>query len=535
MGDALLVRDDRKSLVAATLIDRVTEHAGNTAIVDAAVKYSYDDLLHASEMVARTLLAGRGDLGEARIAFIVGPGIQYVATLLGIWRAGGIAVPLAPTHPAPEIEFALDDTGAAAIVVDRGSEMRVKPLAKARDIWLVRAGEALEGSPKGSALHPPPSALDIGEARRAMILYTSGTTSRPKGVVTTHRNLRAQIESLVEAWGWRADDHILHVLPLHHTHGIVNALLCALWAGATCEMLQTFDARRVWDRLAQGQGEGEGEGAGEGEGEGAPTLFMGVPTIYAKLIAEWESASVADRERWSKGARRLRLMVSGSAALPVTVFERWREITGHALLERYGMTEIGMALSNPLDGERRPGTVGAPLPGVEVRLRDENGHEVTESGVPGQIHVRGPAVFLEYWNRAEPTRAAFRDDWFRTGDIAVIEDGYYRILGRSSVDIIKTGGYKVSALEIEEALRAHPAVKDCAVVGVEDAEWGERVCAAVVPSSSTSSESADSLKDWLGERLAPYKLPRRWLFVRELPRNAMGKVTKTEVKEMFGD
>ncbi|MDQ4079268.1 MAG: acyl-CoA synthetase [Gemmatimonadota bacterium] len=499
-----------------TLVERAEEHTGRVGIVDAAGEYTYDDLLRASGTVARTLLAGRADLGEARIAFMVGPGFDYVAVLWGIWRAGGIAVPLSALHPVPELEYVLNDTSAEALVTDRANEMRLKPLATARDIWLVRSTEAIEGAGADSTHRPLPS--PVAEPRRAMILYTSGTTSRPKGVVTTHGNLRAQIECLVQAWGWRADDHILHVLPLHHTHGIVNALLCALWAGATCEMLPGFDARRVWERFV----------------EGGPTMFMAVPTIYAKLIAEWESAESDERERRSHAASALRLMVSGSAALPASVFERWREITGHALLERYGMTEIGMALSNPLDGERRPGTVGTPLPGVEVRLRDENGAELSDVGVPGEIHVRGPGVFLEYWNRPEATRTAFRADWFCTGDIAVVEDGYYRILGRSSVDIIKTGGYKVSALEIEEALRAHPAVKDCAVVGLEDPEWGERVGAAVVPVSMTSGDSEEALKEWLGERIAPYKLPRRWMFVDELPRNAMGKVTKPAVKELFG-
>jgi malonyl-CoA/methylmalonyl-CoA synthetase len=499
------------------LIGRAAEHAGHVAIVDGAGEYTYDDLLEASEAVARTLLAGRTDLGEARVAFMVVPGFEYVAVLWGIWRAGGIAVPLPPAHPVPEIEHVLDDTRAEVLVVDRASEMRLKPVATARDIWLVRSADAAGGAGSDSPLSARLSPLEIGEARRAMILYTSGTTSRPKGVVTTHGNLHAQIESLVEAWAWSADDHILHALPLHHTHGIVNALLCALWAGATCEMLPGFDARRVWQRFV----------------EGGPTLFMAVPTIYAKLIAEWESAPRAERERMSRAGHALRLMVSGSAALPVRVFEQWRAITGRALLERYGMTEIGMALSNPLEGDRRAGTVGLPLPGVEVQLRDENGAVVTDDG-PGELHVRGPGVFLEYWNRPEATRTAFRDDWFCTGDIAVIEDGYYRILGRSSVDIIKTGGYKVSALEIEEALREHPAVRDCAVVGVEDPEWGERVCTAVVPASTTSSESADSLKEWLAERIAPYKLPRKWVFVGELPRNAMGKVTKPAVKDLFG-
>src|SRR5918999_727368 len=277
------------------LIGRAAEHAGHVAIVDGAGEYTYDDLLEASEAVARTLLAGRTDLGEARVAFMVVPGFEYVAVLWGIWRAGGIAVPLPPAHPVPEIEHVLDDTRAEVLVVDRASEMRLKPVATARDIWLVRSADAAGGAGSDSPLSARLSPLEIGEARRAMILYTSGTTSRPKGVVTTHGNLHAQIESLVEAWAWSGGDHILHVLPLHHTHGIVNALLCALWAGATCEMLPTFDARRVWDRFA----------------EGGPTLFMAVPTIYAKLIADWESASPAGREQRSRGARAVRVMVSG--------------------------------------------------------------------------------------------------------------------------------------------------------------------------------------------------------------------------------
>jgi malonyl-CoA/methylmalonyl-CoA synthetase len=498
------------------LIDRATQHAGRVAIVDAAGEYTYGDLLAASETVARTLLAGRADLGEARVAFMVAPGFDYVAVLWGIWRAGGIAVPLSPLHPGPELEYVLDDTGAEAVVADIGAELRLRPLATARDAWLVRSTEAIEGARDGSPV-PPRSALpEIAESRRAMILYTSGTTSRPKGVVTTHVNLRTQIGSLVEAWEWSADDRILHVLPLHHTHGVVNALLCALWAGATCEMLPGFDAGRVWQRFV----------------EGGPTLFMAVPTIYAKLIGEWENADPDERERQSQSCRALRLMVSGSAALPVNVFERWRQISGHELLERYGMTEIGMALSNPLRGERRPGTVGQPLPGVEVRLVDDGGLPVATEGVPGEIEVRGPGVFKEYWERPEQTRNAFRDGWFCTGDIAVVDAGYYRILGRSSVDIIKTGGYKVSALEIEEALRGHPSVADCAVVGVDDPEWGERVSAAVVASGDNVTEK--SLREWLTERIAPYKLPRRWVFVDELPRNAMGKVTKPAVRDLFG-
>jgi malonyl-CoA/methylmalonyl-CoA synthetase len=224
-------------------------------------------------------------------------------------------------------------------------------------------------------------------------------------------------------------------------------------------------------------------------------------------------------------------MVSGSAALPVPLFERWQAATGHALLERYGMTEIGMALSNPLHGERRPGSVGLPLPGVGVRLVDEHGVEVA-AGSPGEIEVRGESVFREYWARPDATRDAFRDGWFRTGDVGVVEGGRYRILGRQSVDIIKTGGYKVSALEIEDVLREHPDIRDCAVVGLPDDEWGERVAAAIVPRSEVGPALED-LREWAAARLAKYKLPTRVRLVGDLPRNTMGKAVKARVKELF--
>jgi malonyl-CoA/methylmalonyl-CoA synthetase len=334
-------------------------------------------------------------------------------------------------------------------------------------------------------------------------------------VVTTHANLEAQITALIEAWDWSERDRILLVLPLHHVHGIVNVVLCGLWAGATVEMPAGFAADAVWDRLAAGE----------------LTVFMAVPTIYRKLIAAWEAAVPERQAAWSAGARKLRLMVSGSAALPVATLEAWRGITEHTLLERYGMTELGMALSNPLEGERRPGYVGLPLPGVQVRLVDAEGR-ATPEGAPGEIEVRGPNVFLEYWNRPAETAAAFRDGWFRTGDTGVREQGAYRILGRSSVDIIKTGGYKVSALEIEEVLRQHEAVAECAVVGLADPEWGERIAVAVELAPGRALTLAELLP-WARERLAPYKLPRALCCVAALPRNAMGKVVKPEVGRLF--
>ncbi len=512
--------DRRYAESSLEVVHRASGFEGRVAVADRAGPHPYGNLLGASARVAATLLDGRPDLLEEPVAFMAEPGADYVAVLWGIWRAGGIAVPLCPEHPGPELRYVLEDCGAATVVCESPFEESLGPVAAETGAALLDVDRAKRGSPTGSLRLP-----DLEPFRRALILYTSGTTGRPKGVVSSHGNLTAQITTLVEAWGWSPDDRILHVLPLHHTHGIVNGLLCALWAGATCELLPRFDAAKVWERLSSGE----------------VTLFMAVPTIYVKLIAAWEEASDAEREAMSAGARRVRLMVSGSAALPPSVFERWRRITGHELLERYGMTEIGMALSNPFEGERRPGSVGIPLPGVSVRLVDEQGNPIRREGEVGRIQVRGPGVFLEYWNRLEATRDAYQDAWFDTGDEAAVEDGYYRILGRTSVDILKTGGYKVSALEIENALRDHPAIEDCAVVGVPDPEWGERVCAAVVPApgalgdAQASGLTTEGLNAWGKERLAPYKVPRDLRVVAELPRNAMGKVNKPEVRALFTD
>jgi malonyl-CoA/methylmalonyl-CoA synthetase len=490
------------------LVDRASRHPQRTAVVDAAGAHDYGHLLDASARVAAALLDGAGDLAEARVCFLVPPSFDYAAVQWGIWQAGGIAVPLAVSHPPAELEYAIGDADAAIVVAAPQFAEVLRPLAEAHGARFVTVGEAMAASPRALPA--------VDESRRAMMLYTSGTTGRPKGVVWTHSNLRAQLETLTQAWGWTEDDRTLLVLPLHHVHGIVNILSCALWNGAVCEMHAKFDADGVWDRIASGE----------------LTVFMAVPTVYGRLIAAWEAADVPRRERLSAACRRLRLMVSGSAALPVSTLERWRTISGHTLLERYGMTEIGMALSNPLEGERRPGSVGMPLPDVEVRLVDEDGREV-EPGTPGEIEVRGPGVFLEYWRRPDSTADAFRDGrWFRTGDVAVVEGGYYRILGRRSVDIIKTGGFKVSALEIEEVLRTHPAVAECAVVAVPDEEWGERVCAAVELRPGETL-TLDALLPWARELLAPYKLPRALRVVDALPRNVMGKVMKPEVAKRF--
>jgi malonyl-CoA/methylmalonyl-CoA synthetase len=491
------------------LISRAEANKTRTALIAPEGQFTYGELLSSSATWASRLLDGAGDLAEARIAFLTPPGIHYVAVQWGVWRAGGIAVPLCTQHPMPELEYVIRNSEASIVVVHPEFEDRVRPIAESHGLRLLPTSEPADGI---TCALP-----NVEVTRRAMIVYTSGTTSRPKGVVTTHDIITAQIESLIEAWGWTSTDHILHVLPLHHVHGIINVLCCALWSGATCEMLPRFDAANVWDRFLADDG---------------PNLFMAVPTVYSRLISEWESASPARQGSMRRACEGLRLMVSGSAALPVPMLEKWRTISGHTLLERYGMTEIGMGLSNPLIGERRPGCVGTPLPGVEIRLRDDNGRSVSD-GEQAEIQVRGPTVFREYWQKPDATAEAFTEDgWFRTGDIAVVEEGVYRILGRSSVDIIKTGGYKVSALEIEDVLRTHEAVNECAVVGVEDEEWGQRVAAAVVLSEDSELD-LDALRTWGKERLATYKVPTRLLLLDELPRNPMGKVTKPDVVKLF--
>ena len=476
--------------------------ADRLAIIAADGVFSHLDLAETAAHVASGLRAtgrtSRADLAEARVAFLVPPSFAHVVISRGIWLAGGIAVPLAASHPPAELEYVIRDSQASLIIASGRQADALEAIAASTGALFLRTPDFI--AEDASPLPPVPLSPD----RRALIIYTSGTTGKPKGVVTTHGNVAAQVDSLLKAWEWTCDDRALLVLPLHHVHGTINVLGCAIAAGGACEMLPQFDAEAAWERLASGD----------------ITVFSAVPTIYRRLIDSWEAAPPRVREARSAGARRARLMMSGSSALPIRTLERWRDITGHTLLERYGMTEIGMALANPLRGERRPGFVGAPLPGVDVRLVD------------GELEIRGPGVFREYWRRPEDTAAAFHDGWFRTGDTAVVEGGAYRLLGRTSTDLIKTGGFKVSALEIESTLREHPAVRDCAVVGVPDDDWGERVCAAV-ELTGNATVSPGVLQDWMKARLAPYKVPKSVVTVESLPRNAMSKVVKPDVVRLF--
>jgi malonyl-CoA/methylmalonyl-CoA synthetase len=498
--------------VSLELLERARGVPDRIAVVADEGAFTYGRLAADAAAVAGRLLGGRGDLAEERVALMVPPGYRYVAAQWGTWAAGGISVPLAVTHPAPELAYVAADADVAAIVASREYHDVLAPIAAELGVPLHDADQMV------FAPADPPDALPALDGdRRCLILYTSGTTGRAKGVVWRHANLEAQLDILSKAWRWSGDDHALLVLPLHHVHGLVNVLTCALWNGAACTILPRFDAAATWEQL----------------GGGGISVFMAVPTIYRRLIAAWQELPPPTREAHRVALSGMRLMVSGSAALPVPTLDAWHDISGHTLLERYGMTEIGMALSNSYEDPRHPGAVGAPLPGVEVRLVDDDGTPVAD-GVSGEIEVRGPSVFREYWRRPDATVEAFRDGWFRTGDVAVVADGVYRILGRQSVDIIKSGGEKVSALEIEEVLRSHDGVLDCAVIGLRDDEWGELVAAAVVPVSDGAVEAA-ALRDFARDRLAPAKVPRRVFLLDALPRNALGKAIKPRLAEALAE
>ena len=490
------------------LIKRATNFQQRIAIKSNATNYTYKQLLDTSKNIALALLNGQKDVNEARIAFLVPASFEYTCIQWAIWRAGGIAVPLCEKHPTSSIKYVIDDTKATTIIFSKEFENLLAPLFDMPNIRFISSKTF--NNQQGTLPYIEPE-------RSAMILYTSGTTGSPKGVVTTHTNIESQITALTTSWEWNKNDHILNVLPMHHVHGIINILSCALWSGACCEFLPKFNTKAIFEIFCNKE----------------VNLFMAVPTIYFKLITEWNEFPIEEQKRISEHLKNFRLMVSGSAALPISVLEQWKHISGHTLLERYGMTEMGMAISNPYHGERKPGHIGQALYGVQIRLTDENNQPITDE-TQGEIQIKGPNIFKEYWNKPIETTETFtQDGWFKTGDIAIYINGYYKILGRNSVDIIKSGGYKISALEIEEVLRSHPAIKDCGVVGLPNLKWGEIIGASLI--LKTSEFNLDELKEWLKERLPSYKTPKKYIIQDDLPRNVMGKVTKNELKKMLSN
>mmetsp|Transcript_47177 Transcript_47177/g.119384 ORF Transcript_47177/g.119384 Transcript_47177/m.119384 type:complete len:575 (+) Transcript_47177:61-1785(+) len=570
---------EARALEVVPILRRLSEHASAglaRAVVESSaakdlVTISYKDLLanvERNSAVVSSLLAGRKDGLPKHVAFLVNPSIAYVVMELSIWAAGATCVPLSVHSPEPELEYFVTDSESALLIADDASASKLKTVAAklgrtfatisvaangslTYDIASAESGGADgAGTVLGSLAACVSRACDpLAEGRHggttslesnALILYTSGTTGQPKGVVHTFNSLTAQYASLSEAWKWSSSDYTLHVLPLHHIHGVQNILNTALYNGAGVE-ITPFDAGFCLQRLCSGD----------------MTCFHAVPTIYVKFTQHLEKLDAQKREDIHQGLRNptMRYMVSGSAALPVPTMKSWAEISGHVLLERYGMTEIGMGLSNKIDGTRYPGCVGWPLPSVEVKVDED-----------GSILIKGPCLFKEYYKREEATKKEFTEDgWFRTGDnvqvggapeeMKAMQDdalavesatkrpktdtteaaapeleSIFKIMGRSSVDIIKSGGYKISALEIESVLLQHPKIKECAVIGKPDETWGEKVMAVCIVDGELGIKE---LRDWGKELMATYKVPQELVIVAELPRNQMGKLEKNKLIEHY--
>ncbi|MFI1163215.1 acyl-CoA synthetase [Streptomyces sp. NPDC020801] len=464
-----------------------------------ALRFDDRSLTYAELAAAAGAVGGRVR-GRTRVAVWATPTLETAVAVVGTLLAGVAAVPLNPQSGEKELGHILADSAPSLVLAGPGEEL---PSALA---GLERADVDVRGT--GAVPGPLPGDRGAGDGDPAFVVYTSGTTGPPKGAVIPRRALAATLDALADAWQWTGADVLVQGLPLFHVHGLVLGILGPLRRGGTVRHLGRFTTGGVAREL-----------------NGGATMFFGVPTMYHR-IAE---ALPGDPEL-AKALSGARLLVSGSAALPVHDHERIAAATGRRVIERYGMTETLMNTSVRADGEARAGTVGVPLPGVELRLVEEDGTAITayDGETVGEIQVRGPNLFTEYLNRPDATAAAFTaDGFFRTGDMAVRDpDGYVRIVGRKATDLIKSGGYKIGAGEIENALLEHPAVREAAVTGEPDADLGERIVAWIVPTDPQSPPGAGELADHVARRLAPHKRPRAVRLLDSLPRNDMGKIMK---------
>ncbi|MBQ1088064.1 acyl-CoA synthetase [Streptomyces sp. B93] len=454
---------------------------------------SYADLAAVSATVADRVRAVQ------RVAVWATPTLETAVGVVGVLLAGAAAVPLNPRSGEKELGHILRDSRPEIVLAGPGDELPGALAAIERYDVDVRPapGGGRASDDRHDALAP------------ALVVYTSGTTGPPKGAVIPRRALAATLDALADAWQWTGDDVLVHGLPLFHVHGLVLGILGPLRRGGAVRHVGRFTTGGVARELNDGA-----------------TMLFGVPTMYHR-IAE----ALRDEPALVKGLTAARLLVSGSAALPVHDHERIAAATGRRVIERYGMTETLMNTSVRADGEARAGTVGVPLPGVELRLVEEDGATPVTSHdgeTVGEVQVRGDNLFTEYLNRPDATAAAFTDDgWFRTGDMAVREgDGYVRIVGRKATDLIKSGGYKIGAGEIENALLEHPGVREAAVTGEPDADLGERIVAWVVASDPQAPPRLEELAEHVARRLAPHKRPRVLRLLDALPRNDMGKIMK---------
>jgi fatty acid CoA ligase FadD36 len=457
---------------------------------DLAEAVTVDGTTLSSERLRDAALAFAATLpDDGPVAIHAVPQAETVVAVVGCLLAGVPAVPVPPDAGAGEVAHVLRDSGAAAWVGSRPEGVELPRLT-------VRLDALADGASYDVVRHVDPGATGV-------ILYTSGTTGAPKGVELSQAALAAGLDGLADAWDWTADDTLVHGLPLFHTHGLVLGVLGPLRLGARLR----HTGRPTPERYAATPG----------------TMYFGVPTVWSRIAADADSARAL-------GAARL--LVSGSAPLPVPVFAAVRELAGQAPVERYGMTETMITLSTRADGERRPGWVGLPVGGAETRLRGEDGGEVAADGESiGRLEVRGPMLFDGYLGRPATTAESFTDDgWFVTGDLAARdEDGFHRIVGRESVDLIKSGGYRIGAGEIEASLLARPEVAEVAVVGEPDPDLGQRIVAWVVPAGDATPAVADTLAAHVAQDLSWHKRPREVRFTDALPRNAMGKVQKKQL------
>ena len=482
-------------LFAPTFRDR----ARTVALEWACQEYTFGDLDVRAGRMAATLSA-RGLARGDRLALYLANRLEYLDLFIGATRLGVIVVPINILYRGREVGHILADASPRAVVAD--SELAVRQGREPGvDLWQV---DELAADARGRT--PAPPARDLETGTPAALVYTSGTTGPAKGAVITHGNLAANARNLVDAWRITSADRFLLALPLFHVHGLGNGVHSWLLAGCRVRLLERFDQASAAATFLDFR----------------PTLFFGVPTMYVRMLgmAADQAAAVGSS---------LRLCVSGSAPLPPQVLEDFNARFGQRILERYGMTETLMTLGNPYEGERRAGTVGMPLPGVEARILDEAGVDVPD-GTTGELHVKSPTLCAGYWNRPEATSAAFREGWFRTGDLADRAlDGYYTLRGRRS-DLIISGGFNIYPREIEELLAEHAAVAEAAVTGVPDAVRGEVPVAFVVPAPGATPDAA-ALIAHCRTSLASFKVPRAVTFVDVLPKTALGKVEKRKLRE----
>jgi len=448
--------------------------------------WTFGELDERSSRMAH-LLAGRGLSGGDRLCVLLANGVEVIDLYLACVKLGAIFTPINVLYKEREIRRIVADAEPAAVVAR-------EEFSGGAPVW--RAGELSSLASAMPSSRPP---FRLGGDTPAAIVYTSGTTGTPKGAVLTHQNFAANARSLIESWAITSQDRLLLALPLFHVHGLGNGLHCWLLSGCRLRLLERFNRRQ----------------AGADFLDFRPTLFFGVPTMYAHLL---ETPAETARQIGAS----MRLFVSGSAPLSPQVLEQFQRLFGHVILERYGMTETLMNTSNPYLGERRPGSVGLPLPGVSIRLLDRQ-QRAAADGEAGEVCVRGPNVFPGYWRREQETRAAFVDGYFRTGDLAVRSpDGYFTLVGRAS-ELIITGGFNVYPREIEELLEEQEEVAEAAVIGVPDRVRGEVPVAYIV---ARGPLDAASLEARCREKLAPFKVPRAFVSVESLPRTALGKVRK---------